>query len=158
MRQATTQLLVASRLTAIAWVALLLPLVAFGAPRYLEHETAPGAAPLPFSDAVLAGDTLYVAGHIGIDGHTGNAATDPATEAHLVMEAVKHTVERAGLRMDDLVSVTVFCTDLKLFDAFNAVYRSYFHGHYPARAFIGADSLVRGAHFEVMGVAVRGSP
>jgi len=127
-------------------------------PTYMPHAAAPGSAPLPFSDAVLAGDTLYVAGHIGIDAHTGNVPADADSEAKEVMDAVRHTLEAAGLTMDDLVSVTVYCTDLALYDRFNAVYRSYFHGHYPARAFIGADRLVRGAHFEVMGVAVRAVP
>lgn len=138
--------------------ALAPPAMAAGPRSYIDHAVPPGSSPLPFSDAVLSGDTLYVAGHLGIDPHTGNAATDPATEAHLVMEAVKHTVESAGLGMQDLVSVTVYCTDLQLYDTFNAVYRSYFHGHYPARAFIGTDKLLRGAHFEVQGVAVRGIP
>jgi 2-iminobutanoate/2-iminopropanoate deaminase len=107
---------------------------------------------------VLSGDTLYVAGHIGIDTHTGNAPADPAVEAHLVMDAVKRTVESAGLTMDDLVSVTVYCTDLGLYDTFNAVYRTYFHGHYPARAFIGSSKLLRNGHFEVQGVALKSSP
>jgi 2-iminobutanoate/2-iminopropanoate deaminase len=57
--------------------------------------------------------------------------------------------------MDDLVSVTVYCTDLQLFDSFNAIYRGYFHGHYPARAFIGVAALLRGAHFEVAGIATK---
>jgi len=122
---------------------------------YVEHSVPPGSAPLPFSDAVRSGDTLYVAGHIGIDSRTGNAPSDPATEAHLVMEAVKRTVESAGLSMDDLVSVTIYCTDLQLYDTFNAIYRSYFHGHYPARAFIGSGTLLRGAHFEMQAVAVK---
>ncbi len=135
--------------------ALLWAAAAAAAPVYVAHPAAPGAAPLPFSDAVLSGDTLYVAGHIGIDPHTGNAAAEPGAEARLVMDAVKQTIEAAGLQMDDLVSVTVFCTDLGLYDTFNTVYRGYFHGHFPARAFIGADKLVRGAHFEVMGTAVR---
>jgi 2-iminobutanoate/2-iminopropanoate deaminase len=143
---------------ALAITAALAPPAMGAAPRsYIDHAVPPGSPPLPFSDAVLSGDTLYVAGHLGIDPHTGNAATDPATEAHLVMDAVKHTVESAGLGMQDLVSVTVYCTDLQLYDTFNAVYRSYFHGHYPARAFIGTDKLLRGAHFEVQGVAVRGT-
>ena len=138
--------------------ALAPPAMGAGPRSYIDHAVPPGSSPLPFSDAVLSGDTLYVAGHLGIDPHTGNAATDPATEAHLVMEAVKHTVESAGLGMRDLVSVTVYCTDLQLYDTFNTVYRSYFHGRYPSRAFIGADKLLRGAHFEVQGVAVRGIP
>jgi 2-iminobutanoate/2-iminopropanoate deaminase len=132
--------------------------VAGAAPRsYVDHKVPQGSAQLPFSDAVLSGDTLYVAGHLGIDPHTGNAPTDPAAEARLVMEGVKRTIEAAGLTMDDLVSVTVYCTDLQLYDSFNAIYRSYFHGHYPARAFIGTDKLLRGGHFEAQGVAIKGS-
>jgi 2-iminobutanoate/2-iminopropanoate deaminase len=128
--------------------------IAFGSPAaperaYFDHASAPNGPLLPFSDAVRSGDTLYLGGHLGIDASTGNAASDTATEARLVMDAVKHTLERAAYTMDDLVSVTVYCTDLSLYDAFNAVYAGYFHGSPPARAFLGVARLVRGAHFEV---------
>ncbi len=143
----------------LAVAAALLPPAAGAAPRrYIGHDVPAASTPLPFSDAVLSGDTLYVAGHLGIDPHTGNAAADPAAEARLVMDALKHTVESAGLTMDDFVSITVYCTDLQLYDTFNGVYRSYFHGHYPARAFIGSGKLLRGAHFEVQGIAIKGAP
>lgn len=126
--------------------------------QYIEHAGSPGGKALPFSDAVLSGDTLYVAGHLGLDPRTGNAVADPAAEATQVLDAVRHTLERAGFSMDDFVSVTVFCTDLALYDSFNEVYQKYFHGHHPARAFIGVDKLIRGAHFEVLGVAVKAPP
>jgi 2-iminobutanoate/2-iminopropanoate deaminase len=71
---------------------------------------------------------------------------------------MRQTIESAGLKMNDLVSVQVFCTDLSLFDTFNEIYRTYFNGNFPARAFLGADKLLRGAHFEVMGIAVKGTP
>ena len=146
-------------LTLLAIAVILMPHLAGAADRsYVEHAVPPGSAPLPFSDAVRAGDTLYVAGHLGLDAQTGNAPADPQLEARLVMDAVKHTVESAGLKMDDLVSVTIYCTDLQLYDTFNAVYRSYFHGHYPARAFRGSGKLLRGGHFEVQGVAIKGAP
>jgi 2-iminobutanoate/2-iminopropanoate deaminase len=149
-----------------AWLALaaltlaVAPPLTFGAPAapersYIDHPPAPNGPALPFSDAVRLGDTLYVAGHIGIDARTGNAAASPETEARLLMDAVKHTLERAGFTMDDFVSVTVYCTDLALYDTFNGIYGGYFHGHHPARAFIGVSKLVRGARFEVQGVAVR---
>ena len=118
---------------------------------------APATAALPFSEGVMAGDTFYVAGHIGVDPVTKKAALDPEVEARLVMESVKHTLEQAGLRIDDLVSVTVYCTDLDLYDKFNAVYRGFFHGRFPARAFIGVNKLVLGAHFEVAGIAAQQS-
>jgi 2-iminobutanoate/2-iminopropanoate deaminase len=122
----------------------------FIAPPGADPKTAP-----PFSNGVMTGGTLYVAGHLGLDPATGKAAADPETEARMMMDAVKATLERGGLSMADLVSVTVYCTDLDLYDKFNAVYRSYFHDNYPARAFIGVAKLVRGAHFELAGVAVK---
>ena len=117
-----------------------------------KAEVRPAA---PFSESILAGDTLYVSGHIGADTATGHPPNDVETEARLVMDAVKRTVEKSGLSMDDLVSVTVYCTDLGLYDKFNDVYRTYFHSHFPTRAFIGVNALVLGAHFEVAGIAVR---
>lgn len=125
------------------------------APQYFVHAVPPNAKALPFSDAVRAGDTLYVAGHLGLDPQTGQAPADTAVEAKLVLDGVQATLQAAGLTMDDLVSVTVYCTDLALYDSFNSVYASYFHGKYPARALIGAATLLRGGHFEVQGIAVK---
>lgn len=117
-----------------------------------KAEVRPAA---PFSESVMADGTLYLSGHIGADKATGHPPNDIETEARLAMDAVKRTVEKSGLSMDDLVSVTVYCTDLGLYDRFNDVYRTYFHRHFPARAFIGINALVQGAHFEVAGIAVR---
>ncbi len=110
---------------------------------------------LPFSDAVLVGNTLYVAGHIGLDPKTGQAPADAEQEAHLVMDGIKKTVENAGFSMDEIVSVQIFCTDLKLYDTFNGIYKTYFHDNYPARAFVGTDKLLRNGHYEVMAIAVK---
>jgi 2-iminobutanoate/2-iminopropanoate deaminase len=122
---------------------------------YVPAPPPAGNAPAaPFSEGVMVGGTFYVAGHVGIDPATQKAAANVDTEAHLVLDAVKKTLADAGLSMDDLVSVTVYCTDLALYDGFNAVYRTYFHQPYPTRAFIGINQLVRGAHFEIAGVAV----
>ncbi|HWE99442.1 MAG TPA: Rid family hydrolase [Caulobacteraceae bacterium] len=109
----------------------------------------------PYSAAVMAGDTLYVAGTTDADPATGRPAADATAAAKVVLDRIRGTVEKAGLTMDDLVWVQVFTSDVRDFGAFNAVYRSYFHGPMPARAFIGAGSLLGGAHFEVMGIAVR---
>lgn len=125
--------------------------------RYVTNDRSGARASLPFSEAVRVDGTLYVAGHLGLDPATDQASSNADVEARQVMEAIKATVEKAGYRMDDLVSVTVYCTDLALYDTFNSAYRSYFHDKYPARAFIGVAKLLRGAHFEVMGVAVKSS-
>jgi 2-iminobutanoate/2-iminopropanoate deaminase len=80
---------------------------------------------------------------------------DATRGAQVVLDNVKRTVEGAGLTMDDLVWVQIFASDLKTYADFNAVYRTYFKGSMPARAFVGAGSLLGGAHFEVMGIAVK---
>ena len=123
--------------------------------KYIVNPRPADTKALPFSDGVLVGNTLYIAGHIGIDPKTGQAPADPEQEARLVMDGVSKTVESAGLTMDDVVSVQVFCTDLKFYETFNTVYKTYFHGNYPARAFIGAATLLRGGKYEVLGIAVK---
>lgn len=80
---------------------------------------------------------------------------DLAAEAKLALDGVKSVLAEAGMTTADLVSVQVFCTDLSLFETWNGVYRGYFGQDLPARAFIGAGSLLRGAHFEIQGTAVR---
>jgi 2-iminobutanoate/2-iminopropanoate deaminase len=123
--------------------------------QFINGERSAAQTPPPISDAVLVGNTLYISGHLSIDPKTGQVPADPQAEAKLVMERVKRTVESAGLTMDDIVSMQVFCTDLALFEPFNSVYRTYFPHGFPARAFLGTNALLRGAHFEVLGVAVR---
>jgi 2-iminobutanoate/2-iminopropanoate deaminase len=109
----------------------------------------------PFSAAVWAGNTLYISGTTDGDPATGRPPATAKEGAKLVLDNIKRTVEKAGLTMDDLVWVQVFATDLANFGDFNVVYRTYFKGPMPARAFIGAGSLLGGAHFEVMGIAVK---
>jgi reactive intermediate/imine deaminase len=112
----------------------------------------------PFSDAVLVGDTLYLAGTIGLERATGKPPADAAQEARLVLDNMKAMLAQAGLGMDDLVSVQVFCSDVAHYDTFNGIYRTYFKGRFPARAFLGSGPLLFGARFEVQGVAVRNAP
>jgi 2-iminobutanoate/2-iminopropanoate deaminase len=110
---------------------------------------------LPYSDSVLAGNTLYLAGRIGIDPETGKPPADLEKEIRLLLDGMKNTLAAADMAMDDLVSVQVFCPDLTLYEKFNEVYRTYFIKDFPARAFIGSGPLLRGGRFEAQGIAVR---
>jgi 2-iminobutanoate/2-iminopropanoate deaminase len=100
------------------------------------------------------GNTLYLSGKICL---TPDRKVPPsaAEEARIVLDDVKATLTAAGMTMDDLVSVQIFCSDVSHYDAFNRVYRTYFTREFPARAFIGSGTLLFGARFEVQAIAVK---
>jgi 2-iminobutanoate/2-iminopropanoate deaminase len=120
---------------------------------YINGRSAADENVPPFSGAVMAGDTLYLSGSLGLV--DGKIPDDPADEARAVMDAIKSSVEAAGMTMDDIVSVQIFCSDVSYYQTFNDVYRTYFSKEYPARAFIGAGTLLFDARFEVMAIAVK---
>ncbi len=122
--------------------------------RYMNPRSATDSTALPFSGAVLVGNTLYLSGTIGLDENQQVPST-PEAEARLVLNNMQRTLEAAGMTMDDLVSVQVFCSDVAHYAAFNAVYRTYFTREFPARAFVGVGTLLFEARFEVQGIAVK---
>ncbi len=111
---------------------------------------------LPFNDAVLVGDTLYLSGRIGFKPGTTKVPESPADEARHLLDQVVEVLKHAGMTMDNLVYVQIFCSDLSQFDTFNGVYRKYFKQDFPARAFLGSGPLLFGARFEMIAVAARG--
>ena len=122
--------------------------------RYINPQSAADSTALPFSGAVLVGNTLYLSGTIGLDENQEVPST-PEAEARLVLNSMQGTLEAAGMTMDDLVSVQVFCSDVAHYAAFNAVYRTYFTREFPARAFVGVGTLLFDARFELQGIAVK---
>lgn len=113
-----------------------------------------GMGDLPFSNAVVAGDTLYLGGHIGFDPATRKVPAEVEQEARLVLDSIRDTITRAGFSMQNVVSLTIYCPDLSAYDTFNKVYRTYFRAPFPSRAFIGSGPLLLGARFEIQGIAV----
>jgi 2-iminobutanoate/2-iminopropanoate deaminase len=123
-------------------------------PREREHiQLNPKA---PFSDGVFVGNTLYLSGCIGVDESGNHVPDDIEMEARNVMDSVDSVLRKAGMQVDDLVYVQVFCPDVSLWQQFNKIYCSYFKRKtLPARAFVGSGKLLFNAHFEVQGIAVR---
>jgi len=93
---------------------------------------------LPYSDAVRVGNTLYLAGRIGVDPETGKPPPELEKKSVFLLDGVKTTLAAANMTMDDLVSVQVFCPDLSLYENSTRFYRTYFIKDFPARAFIGS--------------------
>ena len=124
-------------------------------PRSRKHFNLPRKAALPFSDAVLVGDTLYLSGRIGIDPATGVAPASVDDELRLLFDGVEKVLAQAGMTMDDLVSVQIFSPDVALWEQFNQAYLKRFSKELPARAFLGSGPLLRNGRFEMVGIAVR---
>jgi enamine deaminase RidA (YjgF/YER057c/UK114 family) len=121
--------------------------------RYINLPNRP--AGLPFSDAVLVGDTLYISGRIGIDLATGEAPESIDAEIDLLFDGFQAVLREADMTMDDLVWVQVHCPDVSLWQRFNSVYVKLFSREFPARAFLGWGPLLKKGRFEMLGIAVK---
>ena len=109
----------------------------------------------PYSQAVRAGNTVYLSGQIPLDPKTGELVSgDIAVEARRVFDNLKAVAETAGDGLKDVVRVTIYLTDLGNFTKVNEVMAEYFHEPYPARATIGVAALPRGARVEIDAIMV----
>lgn len=120
---------------------------------YVNPRSPADGEVAPFSGAVWVDNTLYLSGMLGLE--RGQPPETAEQEATNVLDNIKGVLETAGLTMDDLVVVQVYASDVGDYAAFNGVYRTYFTTEFPARAFLGSGTLLFGARFEVMGIAVR---
>jgi 2-iminobutanoate/2-iminopropanoate deaminase len=110
---------------------------------------------LPFSDGVIAGNTLYVAGQEGTDESNKLVAGGIAAETKTALANIEKIVKAAGFEMKDIVSVTVYLADIHDFPEMNKVYKTVMPDPKPARATIQAAALVNNARVEIAAVAVK---
>lgn len=119
-----------------------------------DRRMPPGLSRLPFSDAVMAGNTVYISGRLGFDPATGRPPGDAEREATLLMDDLVAVLRACDLTVDALAQVTIYCPNVSLFEAFNTVYLRYFNDALPARAFIGSGPLLFDARFELTAIAI----
>ncbi|MBU8976845.1 MULTISPECIES: RidA family protein [unclassified Lysobacter] len=120
----------------------------------IQTDKAPAAIG-PYSQAVRAGDTVYLSGQIPLDPSTGLLVEgDIAAQARRSFENLKAVCEAAGGSLNDVVRLGLYLTDLGNFAAVNAVMGEFFKAPYPARSTVEVSGLPRGAGFEVDAVMV----
>ncbi len=119
-------------------------------------ETSAAPAPIgPYSQAVIAGNLLFVSGQVAINPATGNVeATDISGETHQVMKNLEAILIQAGLNFDHVVKTTIFLTDMAFFGEVNEVYASYLTGKYPARETVAVKGLPKNVNVEISMIAV----
>ncbi|MFN6999494.1 MAG: RidA family protein [Elioraea tepidiphila] len=138
-----------------ATLALALAAPAAAQNRVISTPNAPAAIG-PYSQAIMAGNTLYLAGQIAIDPVTNQVRSGTIEEeTKLVLDNLKAVLEAAGMTMANIVSTTVFMADLKEFPRMNAVYATYFPQNPPARATVQVARLPRDVKVEIAAIAVR---
>ena len=120
----------------------------------MKQEIRTEKAPLPsgpYSQGLRVGSRIYVAGQRPADPKTNIVPDDFTEQAKQVLENVRHVVEAGGATMNDIVSVSVYLTDIANFAAFNEVYKAYFTPPFPTRTTISCS--LRGILVEVNAVA-----
>ena len=110
---------------------------------------------MPFSDGYVVGSTLYVAGQQGPGPDGKLAGTDITLQTTNAISSIRKIVEEAGFRMSDIVSVTVYFTDLNDIQGMNAVYKGLIPDPKPARAAVQVAGLIGGARIEISAIAVK---
>jgi 2-iminobutanoate/2-iminopropanoate deaminase len=109
----------------------------------------------PFSNGYVSGDTLYIAGQQGPGSNGKVTGTDIRRQTTNAIAAVRQVAEEAGFRMSDIVSVTIYITEMKDVPTMNEVYNQLMPDPKPARAAVQVAGLIGGARIEISAIAVR---
>lgn len=120
-----------------------------------QHQAIGFEKGMPFSEGYIAGNTLYVAGQQGPDEHGKVTGTDITLQTAKAISAVEKVVKEAGFQMSDIVSVTVYVTDLGDVPKMNEVYKKLMPDPKPARATVQVAGLIGGAKIEISAIAVK---
>jgi 2-iminobutanoate/2-iminopropanoate deaminase len=119
--------------------------------------TPEAPAPIgPYSQAVLAGSTLYISGQIALDPDTGELINENITEeTHAVMKNLEAVLRIAGFGFQDVVKCTIFIRDMGQFATINEAYGQYFKTNPPARETVEVSRLPKDVNVEISCIAVR---
>lgn len=122
--------------------------------RSISTKAAPAAIG-PYSQAVQAGNVVYLSGQIALDPQSGQLVSGGfEAQVHQAIRNMKAVVEASGGSLSQCVRLTLYLTDLANFPAANEIMQEYFQAPYPARSTVGVASLPRNAAFEIEATVV----
>ena len=120
----------------------------------ISTNKAPGAIG-PYSQAIKAGDALYVSGQIPVNPETGAIGETIEEQAAQSLTNLKNILEANGMTTDNVVKTTVFITDLNDFAKVNEIYAKFFYAPFPARSCIEISKIPQGCKIEIECIAVK---
>ena len=144
------------RKSVLALLCALVSTPALAEKTLIESPDAPKAIG-PYSQAIQSGKLVFVSGSLPFDpeGKIDYTKQDVSAQTRRVIDNIALELKAANLSLDDVVSATVYVTDVEDFPAVNTVYAIYFHPPYPARAFVQVAKLLRGAKVEISVIAAK---
>lgn len=126
--------------------------------RAVQTDRAPQAIG-PYSQALDAGNLLFLSGQIGLDPASGTLiGGGTSAETEQVLKNLANVLAAAGLGFEHVVRTTIYLVDLADFATVNDIYARYVREPFPARATVGVAALPRGARVEIDAIALRGAP
>lgn len=124
--------------------------------RTIIHTQGAPAPIGPYSQAVQAGNLVFVSGQVALDPLTGEMNNaDLTAETHQVMKNLQAVLNAAGCDFSHIVKTTIFLSDMQLFTQVNEIYGSYFKSDYPARETVAVKGLPKNANVEISVIAAR---
>lgn len=120
-------------------------------------STANSPLPIgPYSQAVLAGNTLYVSGQIAINPQNNNLITQNIeAETDQVLQNLHAVLQAAEMDFDNVVKTTIFLSNMEYFEKVNQVYGTYFTVNYPARETVAVKTLPKNVNVEISAIAIK---
>jgi 2-iminobutanoate/2-iminopropanoate deaminase len=108
----------------------------------------------PYSQAVKAGNLLFVSGQIALKPNTNELANaDIIEETHQVLQNIKAVLAADGMDFSNIVKTTIFLSDMELFSSVNEIYAKYFEGDFPARETVAVKGLPKNVNVEISVIA-----
>lgn len=117
--------------------------------KVIQTTNAPAAIG-PYSQAVVAGDTIYISGQLGMAPTTGQLAEGITAQTKQALENIKAILLEAGANLSNVVKAEVFLTDINDFAKMNEVYAEFFTEPYPSRAAVEVSALPKAAKVEIV--------
>lgn len=121
----------------------------------ISTDKAPAAVG-PYSQAVIAGNMVFVSGQIPVDPKTGNIPENIVDQARQALTNLGEVLKAAGSELDKAVRVTVFITDISAFADVNKVYAEFFSEPYPSRSCVEVSKLPKGVKIEIDAIGIIG--
>ena len=122
----------------------------------INTDKAPAAIG-PYSQGISAGSFTFISGQLGMDPQTGKLVSDALTsQTRQALTNLQQIVEASGARLEQVVAVDAFLTDMAAFVEFNEIYQEFFSNHRPARAVVEVSALPKGACVEVKCIVYKG--